>query len=56
MKKAAREHKLESRSGISVKNASGKTGGKRIDPKDVKPEVPKRKGVLGRGLHEPNGL
>ncbi|TGZ46340.1 hypothetical protein DBV15_09907 [Temnothorax longispinosus] len=44
------------RSRISVKNASGKTGGKRIDPKDVKPEVPKWKEVLGRGLREPNGL
>ena len=32
------------------------TGGKHVDPKDVKPEVTKRKGVLGRWLREPNGL
>ncbi|KYN41160.1 Transcription initiation factor TFIID subunit 11, partial [Trachymyrmex septentrionalis] len=39
-----------------LRNASSKTGGKHIDPKDVKPEVTKRKGVLGRWLREPNGL
>lgn len=38
---------------ISVKTVFSKTGGKHIDRKDVRPEVPKRKGVLGRGLGEP---
>ncbi|KYN29628.1 Transcription initiation factor TFIID subunit 11 [Trachymyrmex cornetzi] len=45
-----------SRSETSIKNPSNKTGGKHIDPKDAKPEVTKRKGVLGRWLREPNGL
>jgi len=46
--------KLLTKSRISVKIVSGKTGGKRIDRKDVRPEMPKRKGVLGRGLGEPS--